>query len=80
MSYIIVGYVLFLVGLVAGALFNHEEDCPKRVLGYSCAGENCDHRKSLLYTNMARMAQNAEEHEVEKGKNLWGGDNDERQD
>lgn len=50
-----------------------EEDCPRRVLQYSCKGDLCDHSKSLLYTNMATMAKNDEDREAGKETNLWGG-------
>lgn len=73
MSYIIGGYIIFLIGLFIGALFNREETCPKVVMGYDCSGEYCDHRKSVLYTNMAIMAKNHEERERENERNLWGG-------
>lgn len=68
-------YIAFIIGLGIGAFTQHEETCPRRVLGYNCK-DNCDHRKSLLYTNMARMAKGDEERELEKERNLWGGDKD----
>lgn len=72
---LLVGYMIFLGGVLIGAILRHEEDCPRRVLGYSCK-DDCDHRKSVLYTNMARMAKGAEEDELEKERNLWKGDKD----
>lgn len=60
-----------IVGMIIGRFFKEPaEDCPRRVLHYTCKGDTCDHRKSLLYANMASMAKNDEERET---TNLWGG-------
>lgn len=58
-----------IAGMVIGYTLRatDEEDCPRRVLQYNCRGEGCDHRKSVLYTCMANMAQADEE------RNLWDG-------
>lgn len=61
-------FVTLIVGMILGGLLSEtsNEDCPKRVLGYNCSGDRCDHRKSVLYTNMARMAKGAEEDAAKK--------------
>ncbi len=76
MGYLIAGYVIFLLGMFCGAVLNPDEDCPARVIGFNCKGDNCDHRKSTLYGNMQNMALQAEKREKEKEINYWGGDKD----
>lgn len=61
----IAGVCGMVIGYVVRAA--DEEDCPRRVLQYNCKGETCDHRQSVLYTNMASMARNAEEREANHG-------------
>lgn len=67
--------IALIVGMIIGRFFKDDETCPRRVLGYDCRLD-CDHSKSLLYTNMAAMAKNAEEAEANKDRNLWRGDSD----
>lgn len=71
----VVLYLVYLAGAIIGAatwaLFHRGETCPRIVLGYDCHEDVCDHSKSLLYTNMATMAKNAEKRDG--NNNLWGG-------
>lgn len=66
MIYLIGGYVIFIIGMVCGALFNPEETCPRAVKGYNCLSNGCDHRKSTLYQAKLDMALGAEAAEREK--------------
>lgn len=73
---VVIGGICLIVGMIIGAFFKEPaDDCPRRVLGYNCMGDWCDHRKSVLYTNMASMARNDEERE--KDPNFWKGDSNE---
>lgn len=68
MSIIALGFGL-LIGMMIGRFFRNDENCPRRVLEYSCKGFTCDHRKSVLYANMSAMALNDEE----RAPNIPGG-------
>ena len=56
-------FIAFVIGILVGAFWHPQEDCPSAVLGYDCDGDSCDHRKSQLYGNMAIMARHAEKRE-----------------
>lgn len=74
---IVIAALCWIAGMFTGRFLRpEEEDCPRVILGYNCMGKHwCDHRESLLYTNMATMARNAEERGDDKDRNLWGGEN-----
>ena len=73
---LVIAYAAFVVGAIFGKFFTDDEDCPRRVLHFNCKGSTCDHRKSVLYQNMANMAEQAEKAERDKERNMWGGGNE----